>query len=167
MNTVATYKDKAYYLSDLDYYDGFYKRKIGREINSTFNFLDEEKYIDEIIGYIKLLTNDSYFLKNTNDFNLIKEERGIICMCGCNKCSSLFIIEHIPSSVRFGVGSQCIKKFFPDKKSQLNKIKKDEICLECKAPLYYGNYSGHKKNAEKDKNGNNKFLGHCINCWYN
>jgi hypothetical protein len=165
MNNVVVYKKREYFISDLVSYSNHFRRLKGRDIDSTYTFLDSENYLDELIGYIKLLTNDEYFLKHTTDYSLLGEYDGTICICGCDKCHSLFIVRHIPSSIGFAVGSECIKKFFPEQKSKLRKIKNKEICIQCNEPLYYGNYKGHTKNAEKDKNGNNKHLGHCITCW--
>ena len=91
---------------------------------------------------IKLSWNSNYYLKDEND--------GCICICGCNKCHSLFNVLHTPTNVGFSVGSTCIKKFFPDLYSKVKKIQNKEICIQCNEALYYGNYKGHTKNAEKD-----------------
>ena len=157
MNTHTNYKKKDYYLDELYLCHNFYRRLVGRD--------DSLESYDDLIGYVKLLTNDEYFLKHKTNYYLKDENDGCICICGCNKCHSLFNVLHTPTNVGFSVGSTCIKKFFPDLYSKVKKIQNKEICIQCNEALYYGNYKGHTKNAEKDKNGNNKHLGHCISCW--
>ena len=73
MNNVVVYKKREYFISDLVSYSNHFRRLKGRDIDSTYTFLDSENYLDELIGYIKLLTNDEYFLKHTTDYSLLGE----------------------------------------------------------------------------------------------
>ena len=133
-----------------------YRRKIGKDHQDPGynNF-------DELIAYVKLLTGDKYFLTNINEYKLITEKAcWSPCICGCDNCNSLFIVNHIPSNISFAVGSSCIKKFIPELSSHVLKIKKGEICVLCNEPLYFRNFKNHKKNANKK----NEYFN-CIDCW--
>lgn len=156
MNLKIEYKNKLYFLEELYIDNNIYRRKLGRD----FTDLNYNNF-DELIAYIKLLTNDNYFLKNIIDYELTNKIifPAKICLCGCSNCLSLFIVNHKKTNISFAVGSLCIKKFIPSFKSKLYKIKKNEICIICDEPLYFRNCKNHIKNADK------KNYGYCINCW--
>ena len=157
MNTVTVYNEKEYYLDQLVKYENHYRRVIGVDDMVNCN--------NDLIGYIKLLTNDNYFYKHIDDYILVEESHGTICICGCKRCETLFIVKHIPSNIDFAVGSSCIKKFFKNLSGNIKKIRNNELCNQCNTPLYYRTTKYHVKNAYKDKNKNNAHLGHCILCW--
>ena len=101
MNNHIQYKNKDYFLEDLYLDENIYRRKIGKDHQDPGydNF-------DELIAYVKLLTDDKYFLKNINEYKLIDQKPlWNRCICGCDNCSSLFIVHHIPSNIFFAVGS--------------------------------------------------------------
>ena len=155
MNHQITYKDKNYYLQDLYLDTNIYRRKIAKNHNDL-----ENNNFDELIAYILLLTNDKYFIKNIHYYVLIDENPyWNICICGCDKCASLFQICHKRSKISFAFGSFCIKKFIPEFSSHLSKIKKNELCVSCNIPLYFKNCKERIKNANKHE------YFHCMKCW--
>ena len=59
------------------------------------------------------MTNDKYFIDNIHNYVLIDEKPyWNICICGCDKCASLFQICHKPSKISFAIGSFCVKNLF-------------------------------------------------------
>lgn len=156
MNLQIEYKDKKYYLEELYLYNhSVYRRKLCQDY-TDMNYNN----FDELVAYIHLMTNDKYFPDNLENYKLIdKIPFANICICGCDKCCDLYVVNHISTNIKFAVGSRCIKRFLKHISYKINKLNKNEICIDCNEALYFKNCKNHIKNA--DKNHHN----HCINCW--
>lgn len=134
----------------------YYFRIVGCDLSKDPNY----NYIENILGYVCLLTDDSNFMKNLANYDLQYKSSGNICLCGCDKCDSLFIVKHLPSSVQFAVGSTCIHKFFSkEMESKMKKHLSDELCLDCHLPLYFKTSKYNKRNAFRNQSG------YCDKCW--
>ena len=153
MNEKVKYRGLDISLSDLEYNGKYYRRVIYVNTHSC-NYV----YIDNLIGYVYLLTNDKYFLDNLEDYDIVYKDidmkfssfdDNLYCLCGCDKCESLYIVKHVPSKICFGVGSSCIKKFFGERIiSLMNKYKHNELCTKCMAPLFFKKTKYFNKNAK-------------------
>lgn len=141
----------------ISFTDGCYFRDEGKD-HTDMNY----NYLDNILGYTFLLTDDYNFMKHTEDYILRHFTEGSICLCGCDKCNNLFIVEHLPTSTKFAVGSSCISKYYGKKmKGDLKKNVSNELCLECGEPLYFKTSEYSKKNAYRNQ------PGFCETCWNN
>lgn len=160
MNSKVSYNNKDYFINDLNLEDNVYFRKYPKDYDDpTYN------NFDELVGYLKLLNNDNFFIDNKFDYNptgKIKTSYGtgdLICICGCNRCDSLFYVKNLKTNIIFAVGSSCITKFIPEITPWINKIIRTDICCLCDKPLFYNNCKNRPKTADK------KHCGHCIECW--
>lgn len=155
MNLQIEYKDKKYYLEELYLHNAVFRRKMPQDY-TDLNYNN----FDELVAYIHLITNDEYFPDNLKTYQLISIiQFANICICGCEKCSDLYVVVHTPTNIKFAVGSKCIKRFLKHIAYKINKLNKNEICIECNEALYYRNCKNHIKNADKNH------CNHCINCW--
>ena len=155
MNNTVVLNEKYYNINQLGKYNDFYQRLLGID-QSNLLYL----YLDDLMGFVYLLTNDNNFFKHLDYYTLLRKEDGKICICGCDKCNDLYVICHNPTNICFGVGSSCIDRFFPQKmKSYKKKLMTDDICHICKVGLYLKTSKYYDKNTDKNK------LGFCYKCW--
>lgn len=157
MNSKVSYHNKDYLIDDLDLEGNVYQRRIGKDYNdiSYNNF-------DELVGYLKLLNNDNYFINNISNYITTGKTKcgmTLICLCGCDRCETLFEIKNTKTDINFYVGSHCINKFLPSLYPTIKKIQKNETCVLCNKPLFFNNFKDRIKTANK------KHCGHCIECW--
>ncbi len=149
------YNNRTFITKDIISCDsGIYKRTKG-----YINPIDHN-YLDNIQGYIMMLTNDPNFLKHLEDYLPTGCTTGTICLCGCDLCSELFTVCHLPSKTYFGVGSTCIRKFMGKRcTSILEKINNKDLCNNCNECLFFKKTKFFERNAFKNE------PGFCHNCW--
>jgi hypothetical protein len=112
----------------------------------------------ELGGNIKFLTKENCF--NNPNFIYIRKDMedtyNMICMCGQDNCRKLYIVEHIPTKIKIGVGSSCINKFKPINYDNINRT---NFCISCNKCLWYKKSKNHNRNAIKN-------LDNCVSCTY-
>ena len=119
----------------------------------------------ELRKIIKDLTGEDLFVLNMDDkYKLFKEDKFQItgdlienypqCCCSCLDCSKQWVIEYIPTGIKFCVGSVCIRNFKSKRlNSQLGYAMKNKRCIICDAYLVFKNnnaqYSINTKQSHK------------------
>jgi hypothetical protein len=150
----------SFYANKIHSNPAFYEAEKKRVVKYQVERYNSDDDFDELVAYIHLMTNDKYFPDNLENYILVdKIPFANICICGCDKCWDLYVVNHIPTNEKFAVGSKCIKKLLKHISYKINKSNKNEICIDCNEALYSRNCKNHIKNA--DKNHHN----HCNNCW--
>jgi len=115
--------------------------RIGKSIINTKNKFE--------LGIItKIITGESILIKGLSYVDEL--ENGIdgnLCICGCNKCSSLFKLYHKKTNTGFLVGSSCIGKAgHEDFVKNINSATRNGRCKHCNIPLKItGKYKNYKK----------------------
>ena len=144
----------------------------GKKFNGDYLYLDidndiwrrdqsrnmDDDYLTELGGNIIFLTKENCF--NNPNFIYIRENienTHMICICGQDNCKNLYIVEHIPTKIKMGVGSSCINKFQP---INYDNIKRTNYCISCNKCLWYKTTKKNKRNAKKG-------LDNCLDCTYN
>lgn len=126
-----------------------WKRSGGSLIQTKYNY--ELGKITEIITGVNIIANNTSFVD--------EKENGIdgnLCVCGCNKCKSLFKLYHKESNNSFLVGSSCIEKAgHTDFTSDMICANKNGRCKNCNIPF---RFKGPKKNYKTVYNGL------CVDC---
>ena len=116
-----------------------------RRINET---IIESKNKFELGIITKIITGDDITIKGMSFVD--ERENGIdgnLCICGCNKCKSLFKLYHIKTRIAFLVGSSCIEKAgHEDFVRNINCATRNGRCKDCNIPLKLtGKYKNYKK----------------------
>lgn len=102
----------------------------------------------ELGNITKIITGDDITIKGTSFVD--ERENGFdgnLCICGCNKCKSLFKLYHIKTKICFLVGSSCIEKAgHDDFVKNINCATRNGRCKHCNIPLKItGKYKNYKK----------------------
>lgn len=110
------------------------------------NILSKNKFELGIIT--KIITGESILNKGTSFVD--EKENGFdgnLCICGCNKCNSLFKLYHKKTKISFLVGSSCIEKAgHEDFVKNINCATRNGRCKHCNIPLKItGRYKNYKK----------------------
>ena len=111
----------------------------------------------ELGNITKIITGDDITIKGTSFVD--EKENGFdgnLCICGCNKCKSLFKLYHKKTNISFLVGSSCIEKAgHEDFVKNINCATRNGRCKDCNIPL---------KLTGKYKNYNKLYDLVCIGC---